>query len=75
MSRTSAAASACCSRTRPLEVSPRPSCLPVALRVRRTNARAIACYRRIGFTVTGSGTKTLPSGEAVPYYSMVALPC
>jgi RimJ/RimL family protein N-acetyltransferase len=49
--------------------------LPVALRVRRTNERAIACYRRVGFTVTGSGTKTLPSGEAVPYYSMVALPC
>jgi ribosomal protein S18 acetylase RimI-like enzyme len=49
--------------------------LPVALRVRRTNERAIACYRRAGFTVTGSGIKSLPSGEAVPYYSMVLAPC
>jgi RimJ/RimL family protein N-acetyltransferase len=49
--------------------------LPVTLRVRRTNERAIACYRRVGFTVTGSGTKSLPSGETVPYYSMVLAPC
>ena len=49
--------------------------LPVALRVRRTNERAIACYRRAGFTVTGSGTKALPSGDTVPYYSMVLAPC
>jgi RimJ/RimL family protein N-acetyltransferase len=49
--------------------------LSVALRVRRTNQRAIACYRRVGFTVTGSGTKSLPSGETVPYYSMVVAPC
>ena len=49
--------------------------LPVALRVRRTNARAIACYRRVGFTITGSGTKSLPSGETVPYYGMVLRPC
>ncbi len=37
--------------------------------------RAIACYRRVGFTVTGSGTRSLPSGETVPYYSMVLPPC
>jgi RimJ/RimL family protein N-acetyltransferase len=49
--------------------------LPVALRVRRTNERAIACYRRAGFTLTGSGTKSLPSGMHVPYYSMVSTPC
>jgi RimJ/RimL family protein N-acetyltransferase len=49
--------------------------LPVALRVRRTNERAIACYRRAGCAVTGSGTKSLPSGEALPYYSMVHAPC
>jgi ribosomal protein S18 acetylase RimI-like enzyme len=49
--------------------------LPVSLRVRRTNERAIACYRGIGFTVTGSGTKSLPSGEAVRYYRMVLAPC
>jgi predicted GNAT family acetyltransferase len=47
---------------------------PIALRVRRTNARAIACYRRAGFAVTGSGSKTLPSGEVVPYYRMVLRP-
>jgi RimJ/RimL family protein N-acetyltransferase len=46
---------------------------PIVLRVRRTNARAIACYRRAGFVVLGHGSKTLPSGEDVPYYSM-ALP-
>ena len=49
--------------------------LPVTLRVRRSNARAIACYRRVGFSVASSGTKSLPSGEAVPYYWMVLPPC
>jgi len=48
---------------------------PIVLRVRRANAQAIACYRRVGFTVTGSGSKSLPSGEVVPYYRMVCLPC
>jgi len=45
--------------------------LPIVLRVRRSNTRAIACQRRVGFTVTGSGSKSLPSGEVVPYYRMV----
>jgi len=49
--------------------------LPIVLRVRRSNARAIACYRRVGFTVAGSGSKSLPSGEVVPYYRMVCPPC
>jgi len=49
--------------------------VPIVLRVRRSNARAIACYRRVGFTVAGGGSKSLPSGEAVPYYRMVCLPC
>ena len=44
--------------------------VPIVLRVRRSNARAIACYRRAGFTVTGGGSKPLPSGEVVPYYRM-----
>ena len=48
--------------------------VPIVLRVRRSNARAIACYRRVGFTVTGSGSKPLPSGEVVPYYRMTHLP-
>ena len=47
--------------------------VPIVLRVRRSNARAVACYRRAGFTVTGSGTKPLPSGRSVPYYRMTCL--
>ena len=43
---------------------------PIVLRVRRSNARAIACYRRAGFAVTGQSSKTLPSGEVVPFYRM-----
>ena len=49
--------------------------LPVALRVRRSNARAVSCYRRVGFAVVGHGSKTLPSGEVVPYYRMVLPAC
>ena len=45
--------------------------IPIVLRVRRSNARAIACYRRARLRRQGSGSKTLPSGEAVPYYRMV----
>ena len=45
--------------------------LPVVLRVRRSNADAVSCYRRVGFAVTSRGCKTLPSGEVVPYYRMV----
>jgi RimJ/RimL family protein N-acetyltransferase len=44
--------------------------VPIVLRVRRSNERAIACYRRAGFMVTDSGTKSLPSGELIPYYRM-----
>jgi ribosomal protein S18 acetylase RimI-like enzyme len=48
--------------------------LPIVLRVRQSNARAIACYRRVGFTVTDSGSKSLPSGEVVRFYRMVRPP-
>jgi ribosomal protein S18 acetylase RimI-like enzyme len=44
---------------------------PIVLRVRRSNIRAIACYRRVGFAVAGSGSKSLPSGQVVPYLRMV----
>jgi ribosomal protein S18 acetylase RimI-like enzyme len=47
--------------------------LAIVLRVRRSNTRAMACYRRVGFIVAGGGSKALPSGEVVPYYHM-ALP-
>jgi ribosomal protein S18 acetylase RimI-like enzyme len=49
--------------------------VPILLRVRQSNVRAIACYRRVGFTVAGSGSKLLPSGEVLPYYRMVCPPC
>jgi ribosomal protein S18 acetylase RimI-like enzyme len=48
--------------------------LPIVLRVRRSNTRAIACYRRVGFAITGGGSKSLPSGEVVSYLRMVCLP-
>ncbi len=48
--------------------------LPIVLRVRVSNARAIACYRQVGFTVTDESSKSLPSGEIVPYYHMVLAP-
>jgi ribosomal protein S18 acetylase RimI-like enzyme len=44
--------------------------LPVVLHVRRSNAAAVACYRRAGFAVTGEGAKALPSGASIPYYRM-----
>jgi RimJ/RimL family protein N-acetyltransferase len=44
--------------------------LRIVLRVRRSNTRAIACYRRVGFTVVSSGSKSSASGEIVPYYRM-----
>jgi GNAT superfamily N-acetyltransferase len=49
--------------------------LPVALRVRCSNARAVSCYRRVGFAVVDHGSKTLPSGEVVPYHRMVLHAC
>jgi ribosomal protein S18 acetylase RimI-like enzyme len=48
--------------------------LSIVLRVRRSNTRAIACYRRVGFAFTGGGSKSLPSGEVVSYLRMVRLP-
>jgi RimJ/RimL family protein N-acetyltransferase len=49
--------------------------LTIVLRVRQANSRAIACYRRAGFAVTGTGSKSLPSGERVPFFRMVCPPC
>lgn len=44
---------------------------PVCLHVRKTNARAIACYRRAGFVVVEEGTKQSPSGELIAFHRMV----
>ena len=46
----------------------------ITLHVREGNARAIACYEKIGFATTSSGTKLLPSGKEVPYFQMRLLP-
>ena len=46
----------------------------ITLRVRQGNARAIACYERVGFSTTSSGTKVLSSGEHLPYFEMRLLP-
>jgi RimJ/RimL family protein N-acetyltransferase len=45
----------------------------IALRVRRDNAGAIACYEKVGFVAVSTGTKRLPSGEGLAYVGM-ALP-
>lgn len=48
--------------------------LPIALRVRRANTRAVACYRRAGFVPVGGGVKLSPTGDTVSYYRMVCPP-
>ena len=56
----------CRHRASPLGVLRRYPGLPVALRVRRTNERAIACYRRAGFTVTGAAPRRCPPATPCP---------
>jgi RimJ/RimL family protein N-acetyltransferase len=46
----------------------------ITLHVREGNARAIACYEKIGFATTSRGAKLLPSGAEVPYFEMRLLP-
>jgi ribosomal protein S18 acetylase RimI-like enzyme len=43
----------------------------VSLHVRECNARAIACYRAVGFMIVDTGSKVLPSGERVAFHTMV----
>ena len=43
----------------------------VSLHVRRTNRRAMACYRAVGFEVVSSGTKILASGDEVAFVTMI----
>jgi len=42
----------------------------VRLTVRQSNNRAVHCYRRCGFRVTGSGIKPMEDGDKVPFYRM-----
>jgi RimJ/RimL family protein N-acetyltransferase len=47
---------------------------PICLNVRRSNARALGCFRSLGFVIDGAGTKVPPSGDRIPFYSMVWSP-
>lgn len=42
----------------------------ITLRVRQDNARAIACYKKLGFLISSRGTKVLPSGKQLPCFQM-----
>lgn len=44
--------------------------VPIHLNVRTSNARAIACYRRAGFSLVEEAVKTTPAGEVIPYCRM-----
>ena len=46
----------------------------ISLHVRRSNELAIACYRAVGFKVVDSGLKATPSGEQIPFHTMVLAP-
>lgn len=42
----------------------------VRLHVRKSNARAISCYRNCGFVATGEGAKLLEDRGKVPFFRM-----
>ena len=42
----------------------------VRLTVRQSNARAVRCYLKCGFSVTGKGIKPMEDGDKVPFYRM-----
>lgn len=46
----------------------------VRLHVRQTNSRAMACYRKCGFVVTGEGAKLLEDRGKVPFFRMELYP-
>ncbi len=52
------------------ECRQRRSTRVVTLRVRRDNARAIACYEKLGFAITSYGAKVLTSGASLPFFKM-----
>jgi len=45
----------------------------ITLRVRQDNARAIACYKKLGFLIASRGTKVMPSGKQLPFFQMQLL--
>ena len=53
-----------------LESAPELSVSTVALHVRQSNARAIACYEKCGFVPAGSGVKRRPDGGEIRYLRM-----
>lgn len=42
----------------------------VVLNVRKSNTRAIQCYKRCGFVITGEGQKTNPEGMTIGFFTM-----
>lgn len=42
----------------------------VRLHVRKNNERAIACYRKCGFIMTGSGEKLMEDGRRIAFHRM-----
>ena len=46
----------------------------ISLHVRRSNQRAIGCYSAVGFEIVDAGSKELPSGEHVAFYTMALAP-
>lgn len=53
-----------------LERAPELSVSTVALHVRQSNARAIACYEKCGFVAVGSGVKRKPDGGEIRFLRM-----
>jgi RimJ/RimL family protein N-acetyltransferase len=47
----------------------------VTLNVRQANSRAIACYKKIGFSITSDGFKISPKGVSIPLFQMQLKPC
>jgi RimJ/RimL family protein N-acetyltransferase len=42
----------------------------VELNVRKTNVRAIACYKHCGFTIVGEGQKVNKEEEKISFFKM-----
>ena len=53
-----------------LERAPQLSVSAVALHVRQSNPRAVACYEKCGFVAVGFGAKRKPDGGEIRYLRM-----
>jgi RimJ/RimL family protein N-acetyltransferase len=43
----------------------------VYLNVRKTNIRAIRCYTKYGFCISGEGEKIVSEGQKIEFFSMI----